>query len=214
MNGSSEQAFRDQAIALAGVVQAALLVDLLSREGQAPADSMQALAASLFRFEWDRVEDVFGGLGTLERGLEGLADMLQYGTGTEHPAALRYTLAMLHLGGMLARDRDRLGIIRSRLDHAALKQAHFSSRFDDMAASLAGIYQDSISPMRYRIQVRGSARHLQDPRVAERIRALLLCGLRAAVVWRHLGGRRFRLLTQRGRLRAAVVALHALSSGH
>lgn len=205
---------REQAIALAAVVQAALLVDLLSREGNAPAESMQSLAGGLFRFEWDQAEEVFGGLQAIERGLGGLADMLDYGTTTEHPAALRYTLSLLHLGGMLARDRNRLSAIRARLEHANLKQVHFSSRFDELAASLAAIYQDCVSPMRFRIRVNGSARQLQDARVAERIRALLLCGLRAAVMWRHAGGRRYRLVLQRKKLRAAVATLHALSSAH
>ena len=203
-----------QAIALAAVVQSALLVDVLSREGGAPAAGMQTLAESLFRFEWERVEDVFGGLPELQRGLDALGDMLANGSMTEHRSALRYTLSMLHLGTQLSRDKSRLGVIRTRLEHAAVKQSHFSSRFDEIAANLAAIYQECVSPMRFRIQVNGSAKHLQDPRVAERIRALLLCGLRAAVLWRHMGGRRYKLVLERGKLRTAVATLHALSSAH
>lgn len=212
MSNRGNEAERQQAIALAAVVQSALLVDVLSREGSAPAAGMQTLADSLFRVEWDRVEDVFGGLPELQRGLDALGDMLANGSLTEHRSALRYTLSMLHLGTQLSRDKGRLGTIRARLEHAAVKQSHFSSRFDEIASSLASIYQECVSPMRFRIQVNGSARHLQDPRVAERIRALLLCGLRAAVLWRHLGGRRYKLVLERGRLRAAVAALHTLSS--
>ncbi len=212
MSNPRNEAEREQAIALAAVVQSALLVDALSREGNAPAAAMQTLAGSLFRFEWDHVEDVFGGLPPLQRGLDALGDMLANGSLTEHRLALRYCLSMLHLGTQLSRDKGRLGTIRTRLEHAAMKQSHFSSRFDEIASSLASIYQECVSPMRFRIEVNGSARHLQDPRVAERIRALLLCGLRAAVLWRHLGGRRYKLVLERGRLRAAVAALHALSS--
>jgi high frequency lysogenization protein len=214
MTSDGTKRSREQMIALAAVVQSALLVDLLSREGAAPAADMEALAASLFRFEWERAEEVFGGLPAIRRGLEALGDMLENGAATEHRAALRYTLSMLHLGRMVGRDRGRMDAIRSRLEHAALKQVHFSSRFDENAASLAAIYQEWVSPMRFRIQVSGSARHLQDPRVAERIRALLLCGLRAAVLWRHLGGRRYRLPFERRRLRAVVDTLHALSSAN
>jgi acetylornithine deacetylase/succinyl-diaminopimelate desuccinylase-like protein len=110
-----------------------MLVDLLSREGTAPAADMQALSESLFRLEWDRVEEVFGGLPRLRRGFDALADMLEHGAGTEHRSALRYTLAMLHLGRILGRDRARMEAIRDRLGHAAVKQAHFSSRFDEIA---------------------------------------------------------------------------------
>ncbi|MFM7784178.1 MAG: DUF489 family protein, partial [Gammaproteobacteria bacterium] len=100
---------------------------------------------------------------------------------------------------------------RERLEHANLKSQHFASRFDEMAASLAGIYQEQVSTLRYRIQVSGSAAQLQDPRVAERIRAMLLAGLRAAVLWRGLGGSRLDLLLGRGRLLTACEDLRVSS---
>ena len=53
MNTSEETRLSGQAVALAAVVQSAILVDLLSREGTAPAADMQALSESLFRLEWD-----------------------------------------------------------------------------------------------------------------------------------------------------------------
>ena len=44
-------AMRDQVIALAAVVEAARLVDLLARTGSAPAAELKELTESLFRFE-------------------------------------------------------------------------------------------------------------------------------------------------------------------
>lgn len=214
MNTIAAEPLRGQAIALAAVVQAALLVDQLARQGAASAEEMQRLSQSLFRLEWEHPAEVFGGLMALRRGLAGLEEILKAGSTTTNPAALRYALALLRLGRQLGSDQGRMTTIRARLDHAAIKQEHFASRFDETASSLASIYQDCVSNMRYRIQVNGSAQHLQDARVAERIRALLLCGLRAAIMWRHLGGRRLQLLTARGRLLTAVSALHAVSSTH
>ena len=54
-------AARSQAIALAAVLECAILVDQLARTGAAPPEEMRALTDSLFRVEWDAVEDVFGG---------------------------------------------------------------------------------------------------------------------------------------------------------
>lgn len=204
---------REQALALAAVVEAALLVDQLARQGSAPAEAMESLSHGLFVFEWQAVEDVFGGVGPLARGLEALAEMLRSGTSTHHPQALRYTLALLHLSRLLLRDRARLAAIREALEHASIKSQHFATRFDELAASLAGIYQQQVSTLRYRIQVAGSATQLQDPRVAERIRALLLAGLRAAVLWRGLGGSRLDLLLARGQLLTACEELR-VSSRH
>lgn len=202
---------REQALALAAVVEASLLVDQLARQGSAPAEAMETLARGLFVFEWTAVEEVFGGRAQLARGIDTLADMLKSGSSTHHPQALRYTLALLHLSRQLLRDPTRLAAIRERLEHANLKSQHFASRFDEMAASLAGIYQEQVSTLRYRIQVSGSAAQLQDPRVAERIRAMLLAGLRAAVLWRGLGGSRLDLLLGRGRLLTACEDLRVSS---
>lgn len=43
-------------------------------------------------------------------------------------------------------------------------------------------------------------RHLQDSRNADKVRALLLAGIRSAMLWRQLGGRRWQLLFSRRKL--------------
>ena len=43
-------------------------------------------------------------------------------------------------------------------------------------------------------------RHLQQPNNAAKIRALLLTGIRAARLWRQLGGHRWQLLFSRRKL--------------
>ena len=72
-----------------------------------------------------------------------------------------------------------------------------SGLFNLNTASLASVYQDTLSTMRQRIQVMGTARALQDQRNADRIRALLLAGVRASLLWHQTGGRRWRLLLNR-----------------
>jgi high frequency lysogenization protein len=48
--------------------------------------------------------------------------------------------------------------------------------------------------------VSGDNQYLGDPGNANRIRALLLSGIRSAVLWRQLGGSRWQLLFQRKKL--------------
>ncbi|MFZ1831732.1 MAG: DUF489 family protein, partial [Pseudomonadales bacterium] len=67
-------AMRDQVIALAAVVEAARLVDLLARTGSAPAAELKALTESLFRFEWQSVAEVFGGIASLQPALATLEE--------------------------------------------------------------------------------------------------------------------------------------------
>lgn len=77
---------------------------------------------------------------------------------------------------------------------------------DNIAASFAGLYQDTISTFKQRIQVHGDMRFLQQDITAAKVRALLFAGIRSARLWRQLGGRRWHLLTKRGAM------LHELKS--
>jgi len=56
--------------------------------------------------------------------------------------------------------------------------------------------------------VQGKPEYLNTPTNANRIRALLLAGMRAAVLWRQLGGNRLKLLwTRRGIVERAEALL-------
>ena len=48
---------------------------------------------------------------------------------------------------------------------------------------------------------------LQNPRNAERIRALLLAGIRSATLWRQLGGNRWQLFFSRRKILKDAYAL-------
>ena len=91
-------------------------------------------------------------------------------------------------------------VVRSRLEHARVRSEYFATHVNEVCHSLSAIYQDTISTFKYRIRVTGSMQQLQNPRNADMIRALLLAGIRSAVLWRQLGGRRWRILTQRRKL--------------
>jgi high frequency lysogenization protein len=62
---------------------------------------------------------------------------------------------------------------------------------------MADLYRQSISNISPRIIVKGKPLFLQNPDTQNRIRALLLAGIRSAVLWRQLGGTRLQLLFSR-----------------
>jgi len=76
-----------------------------------------------------------------------------------------------------------------------------------VVANLAGLYQETLSTFKFRIQVGGDPRLLQNTENAAKIRALLLAGIRAAMLWRQVGGRRWHLLFFRSRLRPSLKKL-------
>jgi high frequency lysogenization protein len=52
--------------------------------------------------------------------------------------------------------------------------------------------------------VRGEPLHLQNPDNATRIRVALLAGIRAAVLWRQTGGKKWQLLLRRRAIAASA----------
>ena len=65
---------------------------------------------------------------------------------------------------------------------------------------MASIYSDIISPLGTPIQVAGNPEILKQSINQHKIRALLLAGIRSAVMWRQLGGKRRNIIFSRGKI--------------
>lgn len=201
MNQSAFTPLEQQTIALAGVAQAARLVDQISKTGSYPLDFLEPSIHSLFEFEADSVEAIYGGLPGVKLGLHNLSSLLaSQKTEQDSRDVVRYVFSMLYLERKFAANRDMMSVVRSRLEHASFRAEHFANHVNDLCHSVSGIYQDTLSQQKFRIKVSGSAQHLQNQQNADIIRALLLAGIRSAFLWRQLGGRRWKLVLQRKRL--------------
>jgi high frequency lysogenization protein len=203
------KSLRDQVIALAGVTQAAQLVDQVARTGQADPQALEACVASLFEFDPPSTEAVFGGLPAIGYGMAALEQLLtpsQYSQ-VQVQAPARYLSGMLFLERQLSSREDLLDVIHSRLKHAAFNASHFSNDQAALMHAVAGIYQDTISKFKYRIQVTGDVQYLQNAAQADKIRSLLFAGIRAAILWRQVGGRRWHLLVRKSAIKHTVVQL-------
>ena len=194
-------------LALAGVAQAARIVDLAAKTGSWPTPFVEASIHSLFCFEPDAVDAVFGTPQGIRLGLEQLSACLSLSQDESAAQTLRYTLAMLQLEKRFAKRDDLQSIVHARLKHAAYGADNFSSSINALASGIAAIYQDTLSTLPYRIKITGSAQHLNSPQVADLVRSLLLCGVRAAFLWRQLGGSRFKLMLSRGDIRDTAARL-------
>ena len=192
----------DQTIALAGVFQAAALVEQMARTGYIPPQALECSAESLLRLDAPSTEAVFGGTESLALGFKVMSDLLHHHRNSDYPDSLRYVLGILHLQKKLKGRSEMLDVIGSRLGQAAEQAEHFSPTHDNVIANLAGIYTDTLSSFRFRIQVVGDMNYLQQQRIANQIRVLLFGGIRAATLWRQLGGNRFQLLMSRKRISA------------
>lgn len=205
MSENSRSNLEQQAIALAGVAQSARLVDQIARTGSYPPEFLEPSIHSLFEFEPRRVEDVFGGIAGVKLGLHNLiALLMNKPSGEQQGDLVRYVFGLLYLERKFATNPDMVAVVKSRLQHTSFRAEHFDSHVNELCHSVSGIYQDTLSHLTFRIKVTGNAEYLEDEKNADIIRALLLAGIRAAFLWRQLGGRRWKLLWQRRKLLGAA----------
>lgn len=194
----------EQVLALAGVVQAARLVDQISRTGTYPEEFLTPMINSLFEFEPADTAEVYGGVAEIKLGLHNLAAMLANQEQPDGRDMVRYVFGILYLERKFAQSGDMVSVVRSRLEHARFKREYFANHVQEVCHSISGIYQDTISTFKFRLKVTGSMQQLQNPNNADMIRALLLAGIRSAHLWRQLGGRRWKLVWQRKRMLAVA----------
>ena len=201
-------AVANQAVALMGLLQATSQVHVIATRGITGQDDLSASLRTLFKFDAEDVLDVYGGSHhQIRRGLQALEAMLERDTAALQRDALRYVMNLLTLQRQLAKRDDMLQVLGQRIAQAEHQVEHFGLLHDNVMASLGSTYQDTISTLRLRIQVHGDMRYLQQPEVANRVRTLLLAGIRSATLWRQLGGHRWQLLLQRRKLLDATRAV-------
>jgi high frequency lysogenization protein len=187
----------DQTLALAGVTQAVSQVDNIARTGISDSEAFATSLHSLFVTDPDRTEDVYGGVQGVRPGLNGLRTQLGNDPRQRNIEQTRYLIALLHLERKLSKRPDMLEQIGRGLDNGRRQVEHFEITHPSVIASLADLYTKTISNLAPRIMVRGEEGHLNVTENADKIRALLLAGIRSAVLWRQSGGSRLKLLFRR-----------------
>lgn len=199
---------QEQLVALGAVFEAAVLADRIARTGQVSEASMGCMLGSLLVRDPQGTLDVYGGDDlNLRDGYRALVGALERNPAALQREPLRYSLALLGLERQLDKRDDMLQLMGSRLDQIQQQVEHFGLVHDNVIAACGGLYQDTISTFRQRIQVHGDMRFLQQPNNAAKIRALLLAGIRSARLWRQLGGHRWQLVFSRGKLLKELYAL-------
>ncbi len=193
-------AIQDQAVALAGLFQSVALVESLAKTGSCDKPAFAASVQSVFVTSPEKTIDVYCNINNLSLGFKVLVENLESHSSSSHPDSLRYAMNLFHLHKKLQKNHAMLSVIGQRLDKCQVQLEHFDATHDNIIAALADIYSDTLSTFTFRIQVKGSFTHLQQTRNANQIRALLLAGIRATMLWRQVGGSRLKLLWQKNEL--------------
>lgn len=178
---------KDRALALAGLLQAVQLVQQMAQTGQAPATPLQACIDSLFRFDAESPEAVFGGAAALRPGLERLVAQLEGGAGRD-AAITRMAMTVLHLERKFIQHARAPGAVHEALQDIGRQRELSGPTHPTVLARLGELYASEVSPVGPRVLVQGNPVYLGQPDVVGEVRATLLAALRSAVLWRQLGG--------------------------
>lgn len=188
----------DQTIAFAGICQAVALVQQVAQKGQCDTDAFETSIKAIVNNSPTSTVDVFGHESDLKLGLECLSQGIDSTpTGNE---ITRYVISLMALERKLSTKNDAMGKLGDRIQMIERQLDHFELFDEQMLSNLASVYLDVISPVGPRIQVTGNPSVLQQTGNQHKIRALLLSGIRSAVLWRQVGGKRRHLIFGRKKM--------------
>ena len=194
---------RDRVIALAAILQAATLVQQIAETGQVDQAEFETLLKSLTATDAASTEAVYGDLTQLKMGFTQLNKQLSKSKDKKGVILLRYVISLLHLERKLAKQPAMLDLISREIDQIPQQIEYFGAiNSPQVIARFADIYHRTISELSPRIQVHGEPTFLQQPDNVNRIRALLLAGIRAAILWQQKGGRRWHFVFQSNKMLA------------
>jgi high frequency lysogenization protein len=197
----------EQTLALAALFQAAALVRDIATGGRYDEADLQTCLNGILETSPQSMREVYGEPRLLQRGLRVLQEQLGNDAARRNIDIARYVIALLHLERKLQRKPALLQQIGEGLERVRSQLQHYPLSHANVLANLAGIYSDTISTLPPKIMVNGEQQHLANPDHVNRIRALLLAGMRAAVLWRQIGGRRWHVLFKRKAILGATQQL-------
>lgn len=189
-------------LALAGALQAAALARQLAHDGKCNTGALHESVHSLLRLQADSAEEVFGGARGVYTGLQCIAAFFGGGREPAMREVLQYAYGCHRISMQLQNSRNEKLIIGEiltevRAEHMKHYRDSDAERDLTLCANLATIYNRCIGRLQPAIIVRGKKTHLENTFTVYRIRAALFAGIRAAWLWRQLGGRRLHLLFER-----------------
>lgn len=201
-----------QNIALAAVAQCSALVHDLAFTGKADQNYLIGSINPLFVLSPSLFSDVYPDVRDLSLGLSTLHKIISNNRTRKSGEIIRYSLGMLTLRRNLMASSRMQTTVRAKLqpmtsmlplsdNRATLPGEDLEILKQDRTfRQLSDIYRETISTLSFRIQVAGKAEHLKNENIANQIRSLLFAGIRSALLWHQLKGRRWHLIFHRKKI--------------
>lgn len=189
----------DKCIALSALFMAAEQINQIAYTGLSNSHNVASLISSLFNNDVEDSAMIYGELGNLKNGFGKTIEILS-NTPQERDAIdiMRYAISLIDLEKQLARNASMGEKIINDLDDIRRQCDQSADLLEpENIEKVADLYLNTISLLGPRISINGEQQFLESPKIVAKIRAILLAGIRAAVLWKQSGGSRFNLLLSR-----------------
>jgi len=211
----SDYTQQDKSMALVGLYQCSQLVFELATKGRVDNLAYKTCIESLFVDSPKSTLDVYGGeVENIQQGVKTLLAQMSTDQAIKNRniEITRYVLNLMILAKKLQEQGTPLDKIFNLLETAKMQTEQFGDLHENVIATLARAYSENVSVVSPRIMVNGQDGHLRNPRVANKIRALLLAGIRSALLWYQVGGSRWGLIWSRKKYLQSTQALYRPNS--
>ncbi|MDG2088052.1 MAG: DUF489 family protein [Arenicellaceae bacterium] len=185
-------------LSLAGTLEACSAVQSLASSGQIDDASLQCLVRSIKMIDAPDVVSVFGDRLGLSKGLGLMAGGIGQATDATAMDVYRYMNTLISLKKSLFANSVAQQKVIDRLDWIKTLDEK------ELFTSCAELYLEAVSPLKPRVYVQGEQRFLEQEEVSNKIRTMLLAGIRCVVLWEQLGGGRFEMLLRRKAYQSAA----------
>jgi high frequency lysogenization protein len=198
---------KDQTIALAGLYQSLALVQNIAWEGDTNHSCMVPTIESILKLDADQYIDVYGSTNNLQLGIQTLKTALQNKSEKHAVERTRYAINLMYLASKFAVNPNSVSSLSSQLERISNQYDSVGESLDEITQDLGGLYREHISPLGPKVIIEGDPVYLKMGQNASIIRALLLAGIRAVILWKQANGKRWTLLLGRKSLLDNIIAL-------
>ena len=183
--------FTERTYGLAGMFQAATLVQQIARTGETERFAKNASINSVLILDAVNALAVFSDSQGIKLGLQQLQLVFDGARSPETIEVFQYVAGLSQLSMNLQKDQERMTGFSRHVETLS----GFAG--DQLIETMAGVYSKYISDLQPRILVNGEQGFLAQDEIAQQVRAFLLAGIRATFLWQQKGGSRWDFMLKR-----------------
>lgn len=196
--------FITQTYLIGALYQSVELIHHIATTGKCSYQDYKHILMALQVKQFSSIADTFGAETHLQSGLHACEKYYAMRLGAHDTNAItqinRYFAELFKLESNLRKKPKVMEKIAQRVNSIEDVFHAIDTNMEKIIKQCATIYAEEVSPNTPRILIRGTENHLKNLFNAQKVRTLLLSGLRITLLWREVGGKQWHLLIKRKKI--------------